>query len=172
MMHFYSASTRGFYDSYHTHMPADAVEITAEHYKTLHDAQAMGFRIRPDAKGMPAAVPYSVDEVPLPRQAAWLMYQGVTIESAKYPLANGVYACDDASVTAALNASLHIKVHGQMLGGGPVLDWPDKEGHPHSFGDKDVFLAFSAALSNHNAKLKRVVQKLSTELPPAIERID
>src|SRR4051812_8258268 len=98
MRHFYSPSVRGFYDSHHTHMPADAVEMTPEHYKTLHDAQAQGFRIRVDANGVPSAVPYSHDEVPLPRRALWLMHQGVTIESASYPLANGVYACDDASV--------------------------------------------------------------------------
>jgi hypothetical protein len=55
---FYSASSRGFYDSaVGGVVPVDAVEITTDTHAALMLAQAQGDRIEPDAAGKPIAVP-------------------------------------------------------------------------------------------------------------------
>ncbi len=62
---YYSATTRGFYDS-QIHedkaLPADAVEITAEEHQALLQANARGDWIEPDETGYPQAVFPSPDE--------------------------------------------------------------------------------------------------------------
>jgi hypothetical protein len=55
----YSPSTRGFYqEGFHapTSIPADVVEITAEEYAALLQAQAQGLVIQPGEGGRPEAV--------------------------------------------------------------------------------------------------------------------
>ena len=61
-VHFYSATTKGFYVStvHADYMPEDAVEITEETYLALLDAQATGKRISSASDGTPnrtASVP-------------------------------------------------------------------------------------------------------------------
>lgn len=52
----YSKSTGGFYDSeIHGSFPADAVEISADTYAALMDAQGKGQQIVADSKGRPVA---------------------------------------------------------------------------------------------------------------------
>lgn len=54
-MLYYSADTKGFYDSeIHTIMPDDAVEITQEEYVSLLEGQTEGMEIIPDSNGHPA----------------------------------------------------------------------------------------------------------------------
>lgn len=54
--HFYSAAAGGFYRSdIHTRIPADAVEITANHHTALLEALAAGKRIQTNAAGDPVA---------------------------------------------------------------------------------------------------------------------
>ena len=55
---FYSAQTKGFYDSaiHGDNIPADAVEITADHHAALLSAQSQGAAIQADASGAPVAV--------------------------------------------------------------------------------------------------------------------
>ncbi len=73
-----------------------------------------------------------------------------------------------------LNAAMHLKMNGVFPGarGALQLQWPDKSGAPHQFADQALFLAFSAAVSNYNALLKQVINKVSTTLPLASEKID
>lgn len=67
MKHYYSPSTRGFYNTdFHIAPPADAVEITQEQYDALFAAQNAGQVIVPDTDGNPIAIDY----VPTPEEAA------------------------------------------------------------------------------------------------------
>ena len=65
---FYSAQTGGFYstDIHGENIPADAVEITAEHHAALMQAQSEGKVIAADDSGSPVAVsppPPSAEEI-------------------------------------------------------------------------------------------------------------
>jgi hypothetical protein len=55
---FYSADTRGFYDTdiHGDGIPGDAVEVTAEDYAAVFSAQCKGASIQPDEHGYPIAV--------------------------------------------------------------------------------------------------------------------
>ncbi|MCG9124289.1 DUF4376 domain-containing protein [Laribacter hongkongensis] len=53
-MLYFSQITGGFYDSaFHTNIPADAVEISADEHAALLAGQSAGQRIVPDADGFP-----------------------------------------------------------------------------------------------------------------------
>lgn len=54
---YFSASTGGFYDPdiHGSNIPVDAVEITAEDYAALLDAQSQGKIIKANSKGKPVA---------------------------------------------------------------------------------------------------------------------
>lgn len=58
MPKFYSATTRGFYDSViNKVMPGDVISIANEYYLELLEKQASGFSIEPDDDGRPYAKP-------------------------------------------------------------------------------------------------------------------
>jgi hypothetical protein len=149
-------------------IPKGAVEITAEEHKALLQAD----RIAVDPDGRPRAVSISLADLPLREQAMRAFGQGLQITSASCPAINGVYACTDKAVTALLNVAMHLKMYGVFPGDPHGLEYPDKSGAPHRFADQALFLAFSAAVSNYNALLKQVINKASTTLPPASEKID
>jgi hypothetical protein len=151
-------------------IPKGAVEITAEQHKELMLADSIV--VNPD--GTPRAVSISLDNLPPEHQAMRALGQGLQIISTSCPAVNGVYACNDQAVTNVLNAAMHLKIYGVFPGERGILQlqWPDKSGAPHQFADQALFLAFSAAVSNYNALLKQVINKVSTTLPPASEKID
>ncbi len=65
---YYSAQNKGFYNIaiHGENIPPDAVEIDAEQYLALFEAQTLGAAIEPDATGTPVAVfppPPSLDQI-------------------------------------------------------------------------------------------------------------
>jgi hypothetical protein len=70
MTMYYSASKRGFYDpEFHTTIPADAVEISAERHRELLEEQSAGWMISHDSEGNPIVV-----EHPEPTPAEEMAY--------------------------------------------------------------------------------------------------
>lgn len=100
MTKFYSKSTRGFYDTaVHSAMPADAVEITAAHYKALLEGEKQGKRIVFDGSGAPVLA-----DPPAPTLADLKAAKNAEINAARLTanrstFAHGgkVFACDELS---------------------------------------------------------------------------
>jgi hypothetical protein len=173
MKTYFAASTLGFYrDGLHATMPHDAVEISTDLHAQMLEANSKGLRILGGPDGQPIAVPHSIEDLPIEHQARHALRRGLQITSESRPGLNGVYACDDGAVSAALVAALHIKVHGGFPGGDAAgISWLEKNGTPHRFDNPATFIAFSEVISNYHAKLKQVITKTSTLLPPASETI-
>jgi hypothetical protein len=177
---YFGKHTDGGYGFYHdavhapSQIPAGSVEISPEQHSSLVAASARGCRIAVDGSGRPYAVEtYSPQQKAVFQQSQdgrKALYAGVQITSASDPSVNGLYACDDTTVTAVLNAAMHFRLHGHFPGDPVKLEWPDKAATMRYFANTDVFMAFSAAISNHNAKLKQVI-KTGGALPPASESI-
>src|SRR5690242_8246568 len=96
-----------FHDAIHSpdKIPPGSVEISPEQHASLVAASVRGCRIEVDTSGRPSAV-----EIYSPEQKAAFqrsqaarsaLRAGVQITSASDPSIDGVYACDDAAVTAA-----------------------------------------------------------------------
>lgn len=105
---FYAASTGGFYvESIHgANMPSDAVEITAEQYRSLKDGQDRGLLIQLDAAGRPILVERPAPVVDIPALIAARRYQaetsGITVNGMDVPTDRD----SQAMVTGAALASV------------------------------------------------------------------
>src|ERR1700759_4372888 len=108
---------RGWYDTDLLHYPKlpDASQLIA-----VSDADWQAHFIRRSGwvvENGKLVQPPPLVETPAPApQAAGLPQAGVQVSSATCPGVDGLYACDDAAVTTALTAALHIKLHGSFPG--------------------------------------------------------
>lgn len=92
---YYSATTRGFYDTLvaaYT-LPGDAVEVTPQEHARLMARQREGAVIVAREDGTPAD---AIPELSIQTRARVLLRRGLTIESDTIP--EGVYPCDDGSI--------------------------------------------------------------------------
>ena len=82
-----------------------------------------------------------------------LMDEGCAIVCTGTPAINGTYTIDQGSLINVLGVSLGITAGKGFPLGQPTFAYTDKDGHPHTFPNTDLFIEFAIALRDYVAAL-------------------
>ena len=153
MPYFYSASTKGFYETsvHGTNMPSDAVAITNAEYQTLMAAQGAGQIIQADMNGNPVAVNPPAPTAAQLAQGAYAaaIAAGCEIISTSMPAVNGTYSLSDSDKILLVGEQAYIALKGTFTNGQASRAWMDAGGAPHVFPMTALFLAFGEAIAQY-----------------------